>query len=221
MTRSKGTRGESSANGREHYQTGLAARQRILEAAMQVVSTQGLHETRMSDIAEIAGMSPANVLYHFRTKAEVLVEALRWSESQATRRRREEFETIEGAGDRLVRFIELFTPSGRADPEVAIWLELWLRAPHDLSMVEVELELDRAWEDDLADIIALGVRRGEFARVDPDDFALRFCAYLDGLSLRVVIGRPTFTRLHMIDAAVRAAARELGFRPGSYEGQGC
>jgi AcrR family transcriptional regulator len=192
---------------------GQAARRRIFEAGMQLIAEYGLQNTRMRDIAQRAGMSAANVLYHFKSKDDLLVQALRWSETSAAERRREELATLETATERLVRFVELNAPTGRADPELAIWLELWIRAPHDETATEVERELDSLWEDDLADIVALGIRRGEFAGVDPDEFSRRFCSLLDGLAVRVVIGRPTYTREHMIDLVLRAAARELGFRP--------
>jgi AcrR family transcriptional regulator len=196
----------------DHLDVGQAARQRIFEAAIQLIARDGLQNTRMRDIAAVAEMSPANLLYHFKSKGHLLIETLRWSESRAASRRREELGGLETARDRLIRFVELNAPSGRADPALAIWVELWLRAPHDEAVVEVERELDGLWEDDLAEIVAHGIRRGEFAGVDVEEFSQRYCSLLDGLSIRVVIGEPTFTRQHMIDLVVRAAARELGFR---------
>src|SRR5205823_8936340 len=54
-----------------------ATRVRVLEAAVAAICERGLSGTRVADIAGRAGMSPGNVMYHFGTLEEMLVEALR------------------------------------------------------------------------------------------------------------------------------------------------
>jgi AcrR family transcriptional regulator len=182
-----------------------------MRAAMDAIAEHGLHRLRMTHIAELAGMSPGHILYYFTSKESVLVETLRFSETEAAERRRVELAQIESAPRRLLRFIDLYTPSGKGDPELVLWLEVWARSPFNERVHEVHSQLDQLWVTDLADVVAYGLRRREFASVDADEFAERFCALLDGYSIRVVVGHRSFTRGTMIQRAASAAARELGF----------
>ncbi|HEY5891177.1 MAG TPA: TetR family transcriptional regulator, partial [Acidimicrobiia bacterium] len=51
-------------------------RRDILEATISAIAERGLCDTRIADIAEIIGASPALVLYYFPSKAALLTDAL-------------------------------------------------------------------------------------------------------------------------------------------------
>ena len=55
-------------------------REQMLRAALQVISERGYPETRIADVAERIGISPALVIYYFKTKDQLLTEAIRYSE---------------------------------------------------------------------------------------------------------------------------------------------
>ena len=46
---------------------------------------RGYADTRIADVAEHAGTSPALVIYYFKTRDQLLTEALRYSEDQLVR----------------------------------------------------------------------------------------------------------------------------------------
>lgn len=48
--------------------------------------------------------------------------------------------------------------------------------------------IEGAWHRDLVALLAEGISRGEFRRVDTDRFAARLRALLDGFSIHVAIG---------------------------------
>ena len=52
----------------------------VIQAAVQAISDRGLANVRMSDIAELVGMSPGHITYYFESKSELLMQAIRWSE---------------------------------------------------------------------------------------------------------------------------------------------
>ena len=56
-------------------------RRQILDAAIRVFARQGFHSTRVSDIADEAGVAYGLVYHYFRSKDEVLNELFseRWS----------------------------------------------------------------------------------------------------------------------------------------------
>ncbi|HYU61549.1 MAG TPA: helix-turn-helix domain-containing protein, partial [Solirubrobacterales bacterium] len=59
----------------------LDKRRLILDAAIRVLARQGFHSTRVSDIADEAGVAYGLVYHYFKSKDEVLNELFseRWS----------------------------------------------------------------------------------------------------------------------------------------------
>ena len=55
-------------------------REQMLRAALEVITERGYPDTRVTDVAERAGTSPALVIYYFKTRDQLLTEALRYSE---------------------------------------------------------------------------------------------------------------------------------------------
>ena len=193
----------------------LEPRQRVLRAAMAAIAERGVGRVRMTHIAELAGMSSGHILYYFENKGAIFRETLRWSEGELAERWRAELARIEDMPARLVRFVEIYLPQGPDDPHWALWLEVHDRSLRDHETVAVQDELERVWRGELADIMALGVRRGEFRTVDADEVAERYCLLLDGLGFRLIAGYAGWTRRSAIERVTKLAGAELGFRPGA------
>ena len=62
-----------------------AAARRLLSAAMELFASVGYHATTTRDIAARAGMSPAAVYVHFRSKSDLLVRVSRIGHRSALR----------------------------------------------------------------------------------------------------------------------------------------
>ena len=60
-------------------------REQMLRAALEVIVARGYADTRIADVAEHAGTSPALVIYYFKTRDQLLTEALRYSEDALVR----------------------------------------------------------------------------------------------------------------------------------------
>ena len=60
-------------------------RERILDVACELISSQGMDDVRVARIARAAGVSTALVHYHFATREALLGEALRHSYARAGR----------------------------------------------------------------------------------------------------------------------------------------
>jgi AcrR family transcriptional regulator len=191
-------------------------RQQILEAAALVIADRGLCDTRVADIGARAGVSAALVLYYFGSKDRLLAEALTFAEDRFYLETFHELARLETAPRRLARLIELsFPPAGRGGADLAgdwvLWIELWSRALRDPEVALKREALDRRWRDTIIDVVREGQGSGEFADVDPAEFALRLAALIDGLAIQVVMGDPACTPEHARRVSLEAAGRELGF----------
>jgi AcrR family transcriptional regulator len=190
--------------------------QEILDAAARVITGRGLAETRISDIAEQAGVSPGLILYYFESKDRLLSEALTFANDQFYLRTSREIRRLPSAIDQLRRLVDLSVPGylpeyGRLD-EWALWIEVWVRALRDRDMAKDREVLDDRWRSQIADVIRAGKDSGEFTTTDDtDELAIRIGCLIDGLAIQVVMNDSTITTKRMHDAVMRVSSQLLGF----------
>ena len=189
---------------------GQRSRDRVLQASLELITEVGIDRVRLAEIARRAGMSSGQVMYYFTTKEHILLETLAWREHEETRHRQVVLRKVAGPWRQLERFIELYLPSGAADPVWILWTEAWARAPHDAEVSRFLDELMRPWYDDLAEIVHRGEHEGTFGlRVPADDFTICLCALLDGLAMIHLNQRPYLPRERLIELAMATARTEL------------
>ncbi|GHA74920.1 transcriptional regulator [Streptomyces termitum] len=180
-------------------------REEVFAAAMDTVAERGLDGLTMAGLGRQVGMSSGHLLYYFGTKDELLLQTLEWSEGRLGAARGALLSRPGTARERLDGYIEVYVPEGPRDPHWTLWLEVWNRsqsAAEDARARQAAIEM--AWHRDLAALLAEGVSRGEFRPVDPDRFATRTRALLDGFSVHVAVGLPGTDR-----ADVLARVREF------------
>jgi AcrR family transcriptional regulator len=187
---------------------GRRSRDRVLQAALDLIIEAGIDQVRLAEIARRAGMSSGQVMYYFTSKEHILLETLAWQEHQDTMRREAALAKVTGAWRQLERFIELYLPATHPDPSWILWLEAWARAPHNRQVSRFLEELLNPWRDDLAALVARGVQEGAFAP-PADDFNRRFIALLDGLALQRLQRMEETSRKHLTELAMHAARIEL------------
>lgn len=164
-------------------------RERILTAAMDMIAERGLEKLTMAALGREVGMSSGHLLYYFRSKDELLLQALEWSEGRLGAERGRLLARGGTARERLDAYVDLYVPDGHRDPHWTLWLEVWNRSQNaDEDARDRQAAIEGVWHRDLVALIAEGVSRGEFRRVDPDRFATRLRALLDGFSIHVAIG---------------------------------
>jgi AcrR family transcriptional regulator len=191
-------------------ENGQRSRQRILEAALGLVTEAGIDQVRLAGIARRAGMSSGQLMYYFTSKEDILLETLAWRDREDMAGTRVAVARMTGAWAQLERFITRYLPASPADPSWILWMEVWARAPHNRRVSQRLEELLRAWRDELAAIVARGVDEGAFAPpADIDDFTLRFAALLDGLAILRLRQMHQPSRKRLLDLAMTTARAEL------------
>ncbi|KOU53005.1 TetR family transcriptional regulator [Streptomyces sp. WM4235] len=179
----------------------------MLEEAMTAIAEDGLATLTMSALAERLGTSGGHILYYFGSKDRLLLEALRWSETQLTAERTELLGRRLTAHRKLALFVELYLPRGPRDPRWTLWIELWARTPSNEPLQVAQQEIDDGWQRDLETLLDKGVRQGRFAAdLDVPARASELLALLDGLSTRVVLGQRGAERNVALERARSAAA---------------
>ncbi|WP_327401102.1 TetR family transcriptional regulator [Streptomyces sp. NBC_01288] len=165
-------------------------REDVLAAAMDMIAERGLEQLTMAALGREVGMSSGHLLYYFHSKDELLLQALEWSEGRlGAERGRLLTRSTATARERVDAYVDLYVPDGHRDPHWTLWLEVWNRSQNaDDDARDRQAAIEGVWHRDLVALIAEGVSRGEFRAVDPDRFAARLRALLDGFSIHVAIG---------------------------------
>jgi len=188
-----------------------ARRQQIIDGMREVVLERGLRETRVQDVARKLGISTGLIHYHFATKEELLEVMLRENVADLIAEARKSLAELPRPEAQLARLFDVFyLPTSRRDPWWVLWIDIWGEALRDDAIRRISEDLDNAWVDLTAEVIAEGVVAGTFHSPDPVESAWRLCALLDGLALQVVLHERTMTAAQMRSHVRRAAELELG-----------
>ena len=189
-------------------------REQILQAALEVIVERGYAETRIADVAERAGTSPALVIYYFKTRDQLLTEAIRYSEDHWYETGTKRLESITTAAGQLAELIGM-TCLPDTDPaprsEWLLWLDLWALSPRNAGVAAVRRKFDERWRQTIKAIVLAGQEAGEFTPIDADDFAISLSALLDGMAVQIALEDPDVPPSRAYDLAMRYAAGQLGF----------
>ena len=176
-------------------------RNEILAATSATIADRGLCETRIADIADHIGASPALILYYFPSKAALVTEALVYQDQMFHEAVKGELEDATTAAAKLAILIEASCPQpsrGNGDPDGwLLWPAAWEMSRHDPTLAAARARLDEAWRAQIAAIVEEGMAAGEFTAVDASDFSIQLAALLDGLAIEVMLRDPTVDATRM------------------------
>src|SRR5215469_2563208 len=115
-------------------------RGQMLAAALDVISERGFADTRIADIAERIGISPALVIYYFKTKDQLLTEAIRHYEDAWYGEGKRRMEALPTSAKRLEEFVAMnLLPDSDPEPHgnTLLWLDFWVQAARNSDVAEL------------------------------------------------------------------------------------
>jgi AcrR family transcriptional regulator len=188
----------------------VTAREKILDAAVERIATDGIDDVRIARIAMDARVSTALVHYHFATREALLAEALEHSFEQAgAQRTRAPGESL--GVHRLREMIEQCLPlPGRQERDWVLWVELWLRAVRHPELRPTAARLYARMHEWLREAVEEGTASGDFAPCDAGAVADRTLALIDGFGVRALLGDPEMPVERARDEIWAVLARDLG-----------
>ena len=196
-------------------------RVRILAAAAELISEEGIDGVRIARVANRAGVSTSLVHHYFSTRQELLAEALMLAFDLAAEER---FGAEPPRLDRAARShtetlalaIEECLPElGPNEREWVLWVELWLRAARDPELRPVAARLYERYREWMEELISAGVEAGEFRTDDPGRVADLALGLFDGLGLRALLEDPEMDLSRARELIAEMLATELGL-PGDH-----
>jgi AcrR family transcriptional regulator/transposase-like protein len=189
----------------------------IRAAACKTFAQHGLGEARIKDIALEAGVSSATVHYYFKSKEQVLLAALEWSNEQwdakALQIRQETPNPIEALRRYLLWCLPL---DGVARDYYRLWLETWVATGRHPELVRACAAISAEFESFIQSIVEAGTKTGVFAPVaSASEIAERIATMITGLSLKSAVGYERWAPEHASQVLFRFVAEQLGFPPSA------
>jgi AcrR family transcriptional regulator len=188
-------------------------RDQILRSALDVISERGYSDTRIADVAERVGVSPALVIYYFKTKDRLLSEAMRHAEDAwyvSSLKRLAEQNT---AATKLQELVAMCTLPGQDDTGEtwAIWLDLWAQSVRHPGVSKVRREFDERWRETIETIVKDGCASKEFECVDAQEFTWALSSMLDGFAIQIALSDPTVGAERAFTTTMNFCADHLRF----------
>jgi AcrR family transcriptional regulator len=200
-------------------------RTQMVIAALEIISERGYADTRIADVAERAGVSPALVIYYFKTKDQLLTEAIRHYEESwyaVGQRRLEELPTAAARIEQIVAMNLLSEADPAPGSSWQLWLDFWAQAARNAEVGSVRRKADERWRDQISSVVLAGQAAGEFREVDAAVFATCLSSLLDGLTIQIALEDPAVDPVGAYEMTMQFCAERLGFswQPGQRAGQG-
>src|SRR2546430_12257772 len=164
-------------------------REQMLRAALEVIVERGYPDTRIADVAQRAGTSPALVIYYFKTKDQLLTEAIRLSEDTWYATGTSRVAAIDTAAGRLEELIAMSClPEEDDDPDAPntswlLWLDLWTQAARHPEVAAVRQKFDERWRGTIAPPVLGGQEAREFGPGSPAGLAAAPSALPGGVAV--------------------------------------
>jgi TetR/AcrR family transcriptional regulator, acrAB operon repressor len=173
-------------------------RQSLLRAALAVFSRQGYSATRLEDIAAEAKVTRGAIYHHFGSKPELYTEMVMEFSKPLMQIVQDAIEA-EGTMRDALRHIFIHTcaaieddPGVRAIQEISVTkTELSLELVDSMTVRQSTVESQFTF---LIEGFTQGISQGEFrAGLDPDDMALAYFAYLNGMVVVWLLSQQSFS----------------------------
>jgi TetR/AcrR family fatty acid metabolism transcriptional regulator len=142
-------------------------REEIIQAALAAYSEKGLFNTRIEEVALVAGIGKGTVYEYFRSKEELMAAAIRYDMEELARLVKEKIDQESNVRDKINVMME--TVMYHRQQSCYKGFDMNPSSIGD-SMKELQsllMEQNTTWRDWLEEIVDLGVERGEIRWVDP------------------------------------------------------
>lgn len=141
--------------------TESASQTRLLEAAVESFAVRGFHGTTTRDIASAAGMSPAAVYVHHRSKEDLLHLISRRGHERTLRLVQDAIASRDEPADQLRAFVRAFAAHHARHHTTARIVNYELAALTEAHLAEVAA-VRRAIEHEVRSLVERGVEAGAF-----------------------------------------------------------
>lgn len=171
----------------------------IVASTCRVIARLGMHDFRVEDVAEEAGVSSALIYYYFGTRDALIRQAFDFAEGRSSAHA--SVDGISGAESVRRALMDEIDDSAAARENWVIWGETAAAAVFDDDLRASLAKWAEDWVGSIAELIRAGQADGSIdAALDPDEVAEFLTSVVDSMGWRWLIGGITLKRAHQVIA---------------------
>lgn len=187
-------------------------REELAEAAWRCVAYEGLESATIRGVASEARTSTGRVVHYFRSKDEMLLEALRYAVRRFGGRVNRRLRTLDGLAAVEGLMLEELPLDDQRRAEWRVWLAFWSRGSVQPDLGEENRRRIVSWRDLLIELLARAVELGEVASdLDLEKESERIIAMVNGLGVQAMFA-PEMLSTERLEEHVGTFLRELRTR---------
>tara|TARA_B100001250_G_scaffold380526_1_gene372031 strand:- start:4192 stop:4788 length:597 start_codon:yes stop_codon:yes gene_type:complete len=157
-------------------------KEQIMSAALNVISAKGYEQSRMDDIVSESDLSKGAIYWYYKSKKEIYLSLVDHWVSEYSSGMFEALEEIESASEKLKKLFHFFSDQFKNNPVTfKVLVEFWRMASLDNSFNKKLQHVYQDFQDYLMEIIDLGIKKGEFKKIDPRITALSILINIEGI----------------------------------------
>jgi AcrR family transcriptional regulator len=183
-------------------------KQEILKAAMRVFAHNGVVKTKMTDIAEAAGIGKGTIYEYFRSKEDIFTEAYNLVFLGIEVKIGEVLESDIGSEEKLKMLMKVSAEGflGNGGEFAGIMMEFWSEGIRnkDEKMIEI-INMQKMYSEYrgmIAQILEEGMSRGIFRKIDTFMTASVLIGAMDGILLQWIMDPKIFTPQNAVEVLV-------------------
>jgi len=192
---------EKNFASRNRKQQSEFRKRQLIDATIDCIDKLGISQTTLARIAERAGLSQGNVLFHFQSKEALLDQTLRFLSDEYV----SNWKSALAAADpepisQLCAMIKAsFAPQICNRKKISVWFAFWGESRSRPKYMKVCGANDRDFSDKLL-MLCAAIEKQHGARLGAQTAALSLEGMIDGLWQNFLIGPAGFKRDRAIEA---------------------
>ena len=173
--------------------TGEERRQRLVQAAFDLIVEKGFEGLRVRDVAGRVGVNSATLHYYFPGKQDLVRGVVDYLQQQFHIRHTPPTDAGLPLSPLQQELADLSHELQNSPARFVVLLELTLRSLRNPDVRVVLAEMEHGWHDYLTDVCRNEINAGHLRRdIDPAQIASTLIALMKGLSLQTISGFDTF-----------------------------
>lgn len=188
----------------------------IIRSAYRTIARGGSQRMSLREIAEDAGVSKALLLYHFGSKDNLLLDAMKWAVERTEQRIRERLAASSGAPDQVTALVDAIFIGPDANRDFySFYLDLVEHVARVPEFGSLSPMLDEIINGLYSEVAAAGIEEGTFEVLDVAATARNMRAVIEGTFVQW-IQTPDWRDNHTEwkEGCRQALLRLLGATPG-------
>ena len=174
---------------RDRSKSNESRRKQLIEATIESIAIHGFNKTTLSTVTSIAKMSHGIVNFHFQSKDQLLLEAMKYLVDEHSNHWRAGLgKAKKSAADQLLALIATdFDPEIANPKRLAVWFAYWGEANNRPAYREIADNKDSQRREQIKLLCEALIKNGDYANINSNVFTTNLEALIDGLWLHLLL----------------------------------